>query len=152
MCECECLSTISVVPSVIVGLSPGKCALPQKWQLPCNAECFPLSTHTPPSVASIHSSSSQPSWMMERQERRIGQTELKRVREEKDKEKEKQVRQKGNWVEKGRHLGIMYQGLMERNRADRMVENSKYKRDKELTGWYLETLSSCCERGENSIA
>ncbi len=94
-----CVGAESIVPSVIVGLSPGKCAPPQKWQLPCNAECFPLSTHTLPSVAWIRSSSSQPSWMMERR-KGIGQTELKRVREKKDREKEKQWDRKEKRVAK----------------------------------------------------
>lgn len=71
-----------MVPSVIVGLSPWRCAPPQKEQLPCNVESFLLSIHTPPSDASIHSSSSQPFWVTETREERIGTRELK-VREEK---------------------------------------------------------------------
>lgn len=34
----------------------------------------------------------------------------------------------------------MYQRLVERNRADRTFENREYKRDREFTGRYLETL------------
>lgn len=51
----------SVVPCVIVGLSPGKCVLPQKWQLPGSAVSFPPSTHTLPFVASTYSFFFQPS-------------------------------------------------------------------------------------------